>query len=365
MLIKELKDGDRVYGPYLVADCKKGVTAQSKTYLTLTLQDASGTIEARKWDYTPEDEAIFEKGKVAHVEGSVIIYSNHLQMKVYAGESMDQSSIDWSLFVPSAPVDAETMKAKLDTYIESIRDEDVKKLVVTLLDRFMNKYLRWPAAVRNHHNFAGGLLYHSLTMADLAAKVCRIYPSLNRDVMIGGVLIHDIGKTVELSGPQGTQFTLQGKLIGHISIGHAELREVAKELHYYDFLDLPDAEKAEKEAQNDGVFHRYEIAATFEHILLSHHGKHDFGSPVLPLTREALAISMIDDLDAKMLILDNSYAGVKPGETTAKIFALDERYFYKPHYAKEEGLAYGTSLEEEKKDLESEEDIPWGQGKLF
>lgn len=363
MLIKELKDGDRVYGPYLVADCKKGITTQSKNYLTLQLQDCSGSIEARKWDYTEEDEAIFEKGRVVHIEGNVITYSNHLQMKVFSGEPMDQTAVDWSLYVPSAPVGAEAMKAKLDEYLRSIKDPDIKLLVETLLNRFMDKYLQWPAAVRNHHNFAGGLLFHSLTMADLAAKICRIYPSLNRDVMIGGVLVHDLGKIVELSGPQATQFTLQGKLIGHISIGHAELREVAKELHYYDFLDLSDAAKAEKEEKNDPVFHRYEIAATFEHILLSHHGKHDFGSPVLPLTREALAISMIDDMDAKMLILDNAYAGVKPGDSTNKIFALDERYFYKPHYAQEDHPPYGTSLDEEKKDLE--EEAPMGQGKLF
>ena len=146
-------------------------------------------------------------------------------------------------------------------------------------------------------------------MANVANKVCEIYPSLNRDILIGGILIHDIGKTIELSGPIATTFTIEGKLIGHISIMQAEVREACKELN----IDP-------------------EIAAIMEHMVLSHHGKQEFGSPVTPLLREALVCSMIDDLDAKMGILDKALESVEPGESTIKLFNMDDRYFYKPKF---------------------------------
>lgn len=156
---------------------------------------------------------------------------------------------------------------------------------------------------------------------------------------------------MELSGPNATFYTVQGRLIGHISIGQAEVREVAKELGYYAFLDLPQSEQDRLAKENAPEFHRYEIALQMEHIILSHHGKYEFGSPVLPLTREALAISLIDDFDAKMLVLDNAYNGVNPGEPTGRIGSLDNRYFYLPRDAKTEHAPYGTSLEEELRDL--------------
>jgi 3'-5' exoribonuclease len=129
--------------------------------------------------------------------------------------------------------------------------------------------------------------------------------------LVAGALIHDIGKTLELSGPVATQFTLEGKLLGHISIMQAEIREAAKELNMTG-----------------------EIPVIMEHMVLSHHTKPEFGSPVPPLTREALALAMIDDMDAKMMILDKAYEGVNPGEFTQKIFTMDDRYFYLPLYAK-------------------------------
>ena len=272
-------------------------------------------------------------------------------MKVMSVEKVDDSAIDWSAYIPSAPVSEKELEAKLDAYVSSIQDEAIHAIVARLLEKYKEKYLNWPAASRNHHAFVSGLLYHSVTMADLAAKVSRVYSSLNRDLMIGGTLIHDIGKVMELSGPNATFYTVQGRLIGHISIGQAEVREVAKELGYYAFVELPQSEQDRLAKENAPEFHCYEIALQMEHIILSHHGKYEFGSPVLPLTREALAISLIDDFDAKMLVLDNAYSGVNPGEPTGRIGSLDNRYFYLPRDAKTEHSPYGTSLEEQLQDL--------------
>lgn len=311
-MINELKDGERIYSQFLVTNCVKGVTTGSKSYLSITFQDASGTIEGKRWDYLPGEDELFAIGHLVAIDAEVILYKDKLQLKVYSGQLLSTEGIDYKKFVPSAPVEKEILVQKLNHYLASFQDENVSKLVNFIIKKYYDKYIEWPAAVRNHHNYVSGLLYHSITMADLGEEVCKIYPQINRDVLIGGALIHDVGKIIELSGPIATSFTLEGKLLGHISIMQAEVREDCHQL---------------------GI--NGEIAVVMEHMVLSHHGKMEFGSPVLPLTRESLILSMIDDMDAKMTILDKAYAETKPGETTGKLFTMDDRYFYKPTYSKE------------------------------
>lgn len=350
-MIADITEGMQLYGTYLIADAKKCLSNAGKPYWSLVLQDASGCIDAKKWDVEPDDEAILEKGKAAYIIGNVLLYGTKLQVKITSVEAVDPKKIDWSSLIPSAPVAPNVLEEKLHLYLLSIRDQDIARIVNDLIAHYKDRYLSHPAAVRNHHGFLHGLLYHSLTMCDLAIKVANLYPVLNRDMMIAGSLIHDIGKVYELSGPVGTFYTLQGRLLGHIAIGQAEIREAAKRLGYYEFLDLSEDEQKEQESQNSPVFHRYEIAVQLEHIILSHHGHYEFGSPVLPLTREAVVISLIDDLDAKLLGLDNAFAGVAPGEVTGRVMSMDNRYFYNPHSSPAEHAPYGTSVEEESEDL--------------
>ena len=334
MDVATLKAGDYVEGQFLLADCKKGVKDNGANYWTMILQDNSGTIEAKKWDYLPEDEAVLVKGNVVQVRGDVLLYRTALQVKIRSVEEINQGEVDWSRFLATAPKSTEEMKRKLEAFVASIKDEDVRLLTKACLDEVLEDLLVYPAAVRNHHEYMGGLLYHSLTMADLAVEVCRVYPAFNRDLVLSGILLHDLGKITELSGVRGTSFTLEGKLLGHISIGHAFLRNKAMELGYY---------------KEEG--HKKEVAILLEHIVLSHHGKHEFGSPVLPLTREALVVSMIDDMDAKLMILEKALKPINEGDSTAKLFNLDDRYFYKPKTeAKEEEP--GLSLEEMLADLQ-------------
>lgn len=344
-MIKDLHDGDRVYGRFLINDCKKCVSGKGKNYLTLVLQDKSGTVDAKKWDVNDGDEELFARGKVVEITADALLYNKALQLKIHSGEKVDPASIKWDDLLMSAPRSSSEMEQKLNAYIESLVDPDLKALVKKVIDKSEGKYLSWPGAVRNHHEFVNGLLFHSLTMADLAIKVCEVYPSLNRDVVLAGTLIHDIGKTVELSGPQACAFTLEGKLLGHISLGFSIVKEAAEELGMYAYDDL----KEEEKTINHPLYAKKELAVIMEHIMLSHHGKQEFGSPILPLTRESLIVSMIDDIDAKMMILDKAYAEVLPGDSTAKIFSMDERYFYKPTYVKENPSPAGLSLDEELK----------------
>src|SRR5574344_2221643 len=228
--IAELKDGDRISSQFLVNGCTKGVTTASRSYLTISLQDATGTMDGKKWDIAPKDEEIFAPGNIVLVEAEVLSYKNALQMKLLSGEALPLEGVDFSRFVPSSPVSKEVLVKKLNDYLFSLKNHDVKILTEYLVKKHYDAFVDYPAAVRNHHNFASGLLYHSLCMADDAEALCKLYPSLNRDVLIAGAIIHDIGKTIELSGPIATKFTREGKLLGHISIMQAEVKEAADSL---------------------------------------------------------------------------------------------------------------------------------------
>ena len=342
MKITEMTDGTNVYGNFFVNDVKRCVDNKGGNYLAVVLQDSSGTMEGRKWSSTLEDEDIIVKGKVIYIEGKVNKYNKTLQLKIMEAAKVNEDEVDWAQFISTAPMDLKVMKAKLDAYVDSIQNNDVKMLVTKLLANFAKRFYVWPAAVRNHHDYISGLLYHSITMADMAVKVCSVYPQINRDVLLGGAIIHDLGKTVELSGVQSTAFTLEGKMLGHISIGQAELRKAAKELGMYAYDDLPEEEQVETHP----LFRKKEVAVCMEHMILSHHGQPDFGSPVRPLTREAHVLAAIDDLDAKMNILDKAYASVEPGNSTAKLFNMDERYFYKPFYTVEPDRPAGLNVEQ-------------------
>lgn len=306
--LKDLMDGDRVDGQFLVASCNRCLSNNGKPYLNIVLQDASGTMPAKKWDVEPDDEDICQAGKVISVTGEVLEYKGSPQMKVSYIRDLDQSLVDANRFAIPCPVSPQELVLKLDNYLSSIKDPDLSKLVNSLIKDHREDFIRHPAAVRNHHNCISGLLFHSICMANLAEEVAKLYPVLDRDMLIAGCLVHDLGKTVELSGPIATKYTLPGRLLGHIAIGAALVAEKAKE------LGLGKNEKA----------------LLLEHMVLSHHGEPDKGSSVRPETREALVLHFIDDLDAKMDILDKALDGVNPGDWTQKVFALEEGYFYKP-----------------------------------
>ena len=305
--IKDVQEGETIKESFLVSNVTKGVTGNNMPYLTITLQDNTGTIDGKKWEVKPEDTTIFVPGNIVYVQADVIYYKNGYQLKIISGEKMDDEKIDYARYTMSAPVPQETLETELKALLKTFVDADIALIVHTLIEKYYDRFITYPAAVRNHHEFTNGLLYHTLSMAGLAEKIAAFYPSIDRDLLIGGVLLHDLGKTIELSGPIIPKYTTEGKLLGHISIMAGEIRKVADEL---------------------GI--KSEVPTLLAHMVLSHHGKMEFGSPVTPLIREALVLSMIDDLDAKMIILDKAYAETLEGEFTSRIYPIDDSYFYKP-----------------------------------
>ena len=305
-MIAEFLDHDHIEGQFLLGSVSKGVNANGAPYLSAELRDASGVIMAKKWDATTADEEIFVAGNVIFVSGDVLRYKDALQLKILNADLVSLDHISVERFVKAPPISKEELVKTFNNYVDSIKNEDCVALLKYMVDKFQEKLFSYPAAVSIHHEYSSGLLMHSVTMADIASYLCKIYDA-DYDLLITGCLLHDMGKIIELEGPIVYKYSVEGKLLGHISIMAAELRMAAKELNISS-----------------------EIPLLLEHMVLSHHGQQEFGSPVMPLTKEALLLSLIDNLDSKMVVINKAIQDVEPGTFSNKVFPLDNRSFYKP-----------------------------------
>lgn len=308
MKISDLKEGMKIFNEsFLINDVIKKTANNGTNFLSFTLQDNSGLINAIKWVVLPEELNLYKKNMVITIcSGKVVNYNNHLQLTIDDIEITNTKSIDLNKFAIESPISKEVLVEEFLAFKNSIQNKNLKLIINEVFNRYYDDFVEFPAASKNHHEFHNGLLYHSVSMAKLAKEIAKLYNDVDNDLLISGCLVHDIGKVVELSGVLATSYTTEGILLGHISIGASIIKEIADEL------------------QIEG-----EEPVLLMHMLLSHHGKLEFGSPILPHTREALLLSMIDDLDAKMMILDKAYKNVDKGEFTDKIFALDNISFYK------------------------------------
>ena len=305
-MISEFTDHDRIEGQFLLGSVSKGVNANGGSYFSVELRDASGSITAKKWDATLADEEIFVTGNVISIIGETNRYKDALQLKILSADVVPLEHIAVERLVKAPPIPKEELINKFNNYVNSIKNEDCKKLLDYMIKKFNDKIFSYPAAVSIHHEYSSGLLMHSVTMADLANFLYKIYDA-DYDLLITGCLLHDLGKTIELEGPIVYKYSLEGKLLGHISIMCAEIRKAADELKITS-----------------------EVPLLLEHMILSHHGQPEFGSPVMPLTKEALLLSLIDNLDSKMVVVNKAIADIEPGNFSNKVFPLDNRSFYKP-----------------------------------
>lgn len=306
-MIAELNDGDHVSSQFLVANSAKCLNNSGLAYMNLELRDSSGNINAKKWEVTSEEEGIFVIGNVVYIDGEVLKYKDSLQIRVNSVKKVEIEDVDTAKFIKSAPIAKEELVNRFNHYVESIQNEDCRKILDYLIKRLSPKLYDYPAAVSVHHDYASGLLMHTVSMADIAEYLCQYYGDIDRDILITGVLLHDMGKTIEFEGPIIYKYSLEGKLLGHISIMVSEIRRAA-----------------------EGLKITSEVPLLLEHMVLAHHGYPDFGSPVLPMTKEALLLSLIDNLDSKMVIVSKALEGVNPGEFSQKVFPLDNRVIYKP-----------------------------------
>ena len=306
--VEKLNPGDSVENFFLIHRATQGVTAQGKDYMTLYLQDKSGDIEAKLWTVTKDDMKILKPEIIVWVKGDVINYRGRKQMKVNQFRlATAEDGVKTQDFVDGAPLSPNEIQDELSHFILEIENAHLQRITSHLLKKYQDKFFTYPAASSHHHNFAGGLSYHVLTMLKIAKSLCDIYPLLNRSLLYSAIILHDIGKVRELSGPVATTYTVEGNLLGHISIASDEVAEAAKELGI-------DSEEV----------------MLLRHMILAHHGKMEFGSPKLPHLKEAEILFFIDNIDAKMNMFDKAFKKTEKGQFTERIFGMDNRQFYNP-----------------------------------
>ncbi|MCP1564906.1 3'-5' exoribonuclease YhaM [Bacillus velezensis] len=302
--------GEQVDQYFLIKSSTKGIASNGKPFLTLMLQDQSGDIEAKLWDAKPTDETTYAAQTIVKVIGDVHHYRGRNQLKLRnirpAGENENVSIDD---FLETAPIPKDEMMETVTQYIFEMKNPNIQRITRHLVKKYAAEFMDYPAAAKNHHEFVSGLAYHVVSMLNLAKAIADLYPSLDRDLLYAGVILHDLGKVKELSGPVSTTYTVEGNLLGHISIMVTELSKAAEELQI-------DAEEV----------------LILKHLILSHHGKAEWGSPKPPMVKEAEILHYIDNLDAKMIMMDRALERVKPGEYTERVFALENRSFYKPTF---------------------------------
>jgi 3'-5' exoribonuclease len=309
-LIKDMVCGDEnIEFSAMISRVMAGKTngANKSNYLTIVFQDSTGTIDAKLWNASDEYMKTLVEGCVVKGKGDIIKYGQNKQMKIISIDHISNDQTDQIQFLQRAPIDEETLNKELYAYINKIRNKKIYSIVKHLYDENIDKIKIYPAASKNHHEIVSGLAYHTLTMLKVGEALSHVYPQLNTDLIYGGILLHDIGKTIELSGPVVPTYTVEGKLLGHISISANLITQTANQLNI------------------EG-----EEVMLLEHIVLSHHGKNEFGSPVLPQIREAEIVSFIDNIDARMNMIDKLLDTIEPGEFSKRVFSLENRAFYKP-----------------------------------
>lgn len=304
--------GQQVDVYLFIKSSTKGIASNGKPFLTLVFQDKSGEIEAKLWDATPEDETNYAAQQIVRLAGEINSYRGRNQLKIRNIRPItDLDGVTISDFLEVAPVPQDEMASKITQYIFEMNNSNIQRITRHLLKKHQAAFYEYPAATKNHHEFVSGLAYHVVSMLDLAKAIAHLYPSLDTDLLYAGIILHDLGKVTELSGPISTTYTVEGNLLGHISIMVNEIGQAAKEL---------------------GI--EGEEVTVLQHIILSHHGKAEWGSPKPPMIKEAEILHYIDNLDAKMNMLDRALERVKPGEFSDRVFAMDNRSFYKPTFHK-------------------------------
>ena len=283
-LISQLPPQSHVDQIFLATHKQLRPNRNGQLYLQVELADKSGTITGRLWNASDADFASFEDGDYVRLDGHTQLYSGTMQIIVAAIERADPGNVDDREFRMLTDADVDGLLAELHGLLAGLRPP-LDALAAEILGdaALMDRFARSPAGVKHHHAYAGGLLDHVVNLARLADLIAPLYPDMDRDLLLIGVLVHDIGKTVELESEKGFSYTDAGQLLGHVLLG----------------LEIVDAKIHDIEGRTGQPFDA-ETEIRIKHMIASHHGSYEFGAPKLPMTLEALALHQLDHLDAKM-----------------------------------------------------------------
>ena len=299
MYLSDIKRDDRFEGYLIVRSAEQRASANGKNYLDMTLADKSGSINAKMWDGTVQPPLA---GSIVKVRATGNEFNGRMQLrveKIRAAESRDQ--VDMSALIPCAPRDPNEMLGEVVRAADHIADPDLRRITCELLDRAGDKLLTFPAAKQMHHAERSGLLHHTTTMLRAANAIMSVYPQLNASLLIAGVIVHDLAKIDEMDADT----------LGLVSGTDVEANYVQIQL------------AAEKTKANPGK------ALLLQHMVLSHHGIPEYGSPLAPKFPEAEVLNTIDTLDARLYEMDEALSRAIPGGFSEKVWGLDNRQLYR------------------------------------
>lgn len=307
--VAQMVSGDTVEGFYILKSALPKMTVSGKPFLSAALQDKSGVIDAKMWDYHgpygPADE-----GKAVKIRGSVSEYRGALQLVIDRIRLAEPSDVfDRAALVPAAPIDLEEGRRDVRALVDSIADADYGAVCRRMLERHEADFVYIPAAKSVHHSFLGGLLMHTVQMLRLADYLSGLYTgTVDRSLLLAGTLLHDLAKSREFVISElgmVTGYSVPGQLLGHLVMGAQEVAELAKE------LAIPE-----------------EKSILLQHMILSHHGEPEFGAAVRPMCAESELLSLIDMVDSRMEIYREALEQTDPGSFSDRIFALEKRVYH-------------------------------------
>ena len=309
MNFTEINQNGGVEGFCLVKSLEVKKTAKGLPFLDLILTDSSGEIGAKLWDYKEEFHGDIKLNTLIKIRGTISMFNDAPQLRIdRVRPALESDGVRMEDFVPSADYSGEAMYDYIFDTVSRFENGQLKKLTLTILAQNKEKITFWPAAFKLHHAIRGGLLYHTLSILKLAKAVCDIYPSLERELLYTGVILHDVAKIQEFDVSKTgvvSGYTVEGSLIGHLVRGAMNIEKIGEELG----IDK-------------------ELLMLVEHMVLSHHGEPEFGAAVRPMFLEAEILSQLDLLDARVYEISQAVSETEPGEFTPRQWALDNRKLY-------------------------------------
>lgn len=311
--IADIKTNQELVSYFIVKTIAVKVGSNKKAYLDLLLADCTGEISAKKWDIADEELPGLEKikeGAVIKVKALVTEWNGMKQLRVTRiRQTAAEDGIDMKDYIKAAPEDAGQMYSYILGKAESFEDRDLRSICVKQLTDNREKLMYYPAAQKNHHAEMAGLLYHVKRMLMMAEKACEVYTNLNKELVMAGVILHDMEKINEIESNElgiSTGYSFEGKMLGHLVQGVRTIDRLAGE------LDIP-----------------REKAVMLEHMMISHHYEPEFGSPKKPLFPEAEMLHYLDMIDAKMFDMQEALEKTEPGCFSDRVWTLDNRTLYK------------------------------------
>jgi len=324
--ICDITPNSRVEGRYLVVRKELRQGGRSGYFLDLTLCDPTGRVPAKVWENAAAIAGRLEQGQVVEVTGAAETYRDELQVRLDNLRPVPAEEADPTEFLPRSQQDLNSLERRLANLVKSVRDDQLRELLLRLFrdQAFREKFRTAPAAKALHHSYIGGLLEHTVEVAELCEKVAELFPNLDRDLLMAAAIVHDIGKIEELSWQTAFDYTDQGQLLGHLVLGERRMRQEADQIEGF-----PE-----------------ELKLLLSHIILSHHGTHEYGSPKLPMTAEAIALHHAEDLDAKVnMFLGQIGAAREQGRRWTERYSLLGRALYVGQTAEEEGETSQTDAD--------------------